>query len=1102
MSGYESAGNGAAAPAFTDLPPIILRAPKHKRRGVRVGDLLTLDIPAADLGGKTPINLAVQWYRDGVAIAGATAITYPVVQADISARLDAVVTPSNSVGMGAPVRSRATLPIMQSLAAAAPKLIIAPKLQGTPVAGKLLTISGDQWLNGPIISRKYEWVRNGAPIPGAETAAWTSGVADIGSVVFGRITAYGPFGSTVTTTASVIIQAAASVLVASITGISPQSAPEGNAGTNQRTITVTLSAPAPVGASVDWSVAGVGSNPASPSDFAGGVFPGGTIHFVVGALTGTDSFSIAGDTDPEANEDFRVTISNPQAGLVIGTATIDATIANDDTVAPPGIVTAAAVAPEGNRLIVEINAAPVAAKFSILPDDGAANYNHPDFPEAGGVLQVKVTLTSQGYTRSGGQAVPATWAREIWATGVARQTGEGYAPPQGDRMNYPLQTALGNGHHQIELWLEANIYGTDTIAAIEFQNGWRTGGGAQSFAAPANGSTLNCPFPILRNINLPNHILQGGAAFRTDYDVVAHHPRNFGIELHQAIAGLRLTAIDSAGGTVSKWVFGESLSQQYGDSYYCWGIEAAAAGLFTGLAPGMLTIHAEAFPWIGPSWKTGDVYAASVGTATRQIGPDQPLTLYYDPAGTLYPAPRYIVCDPVGGSTTVADITAGASDTLAAAKARTVKPLNVSAAIAKMRALNADISNAKIVIPSGTTRFGAVSIAGITGSVGIEIIGDPDDASPRANCIFDIETALSGVPAYAHYRRLRLNRTASPIPNGGFMTLNQVDFVTPSSNPNLIASAPSDTQAALCSAAGVNWLGGWWTTHSNNRLLKLNRSAAGFAIGGIVIVNAVATAGPDYAPFWSWGQCDFRMVKHCTALRRGDSALVDGPAASNTDRFAKPVRFAYVNILYERRGGTGWNYRAFQWEDNSIRESVLEGLTILGAGHNWHNWKGVGATNLPGRFHGNNRVANIIWHRLAHKGDNEPPGYNLNDTPPQYLSDSAARAGQELQNGVGFEAVVNMNVADTGATNNLTWFGRNFLQIIPTATGVDRASVGFVAEREYLSAAPTSDVVTPGDYRLGPTSAVRQFGRTANTGRYVSGVARPQIFAPGALEAI
>ena len=1093
MSGYVSGGNGAAAPAAYDQAPMILRAPTHKRRNVRVGDVLTVVVPAADLSGKTAITLDAQWYRDGVAIPGATALTYTAVAADLSARLNIMLTPSNSAGPGYPVASRQTYPVQVALAAAAPKNVVAPALLGAPVAGKLLTISGDQWLNGPIIERKYEWVRNGSVIVGATTAAWTSAVTDIGAVVYGRVTAYGPSGSTTIATPSVTIQAGAAVLAASLTAISPIAAVEGNAGSNSRTITVTLSGPAPVGASVDWSVAGIGSNPVSAADFVGGVLPFGTINFGVGALSGTATFAVQGDTDIEPNEDFRVTIANPQGGLQIGVASLDGSILNDDAAAPPGIVTAVAVAPEGNRLRVTLNAAPLTAKFSNFPDDGAAIYTHPDVPRTvDNVLNVKVTVQSQGYTRSAGAAVAAQQTREIWATLLARQTGDS-GTPGASAMNYPLQILNGNGTHTIELWLEQCVYGTDTVTAVEFGAGWRTGGGAQSFGAMANASALNCPFPILRNLNLPNHLVRGAAAFRVDYDVVAHHPRSFGVELHQAVAGLKVTAIDSGGNSVSKWVFGESLSQQYGDSYYCWGVEAAAAGLLTGLTPGLITVHAEAYPWIGPSWKTGDTYVASTGTPTRQIGPDQPLMIYYDPAEALYPAPRYMVCDPVGGSTTIANITAGASDTLAAAKAQSVRPLNLSAAFAKARAINPDISNWKFVVPAGTTQFGSVSVSGITASVGCEIIGDPDDPAPRANCIFDIEAALSGVPAFVHYRRLRLNRTATPIPNGGYMILNQLDFVTATSNPNLIAAAPSDDFASVCSAAGVNWLGHWWSTHSNGRLVKLNRSATGPAIGGVVIVNGIATPGPDYSPFWSWGNVDFRLVKHCMALRRGDSGFVDGPS-SGTTRSNRYTRFAYVNSLYERRGETGWNFRAFQWEDFDVRESILEGLTILGAGHNWHNWK-VGGTNLPGRYHGNNRIANIIWHRLAHKGDNEIGS-------AAYVSDAAARAGQELQSGVGFEACVNMNIVDTGAVNNLTWFGRRMLQSSPLQINVDRPSVGFVAEREYFSAAPTSDIATPGDYRLSPASTVRTIGRSANTGRYLSGVARPAQFAPGALEAI
>lgn len=890
-----------------------------------------------------------------------------------------------------------------------------------------------------------------------------------------------------------------------ILSISPANATEGNAGGVTVTMTVSLSQAAGAVVTVPWSIAGFGANPANGADFVGGALPAGTITIPAGQTSGTASWQIAGDADEEPTEAYRVTLGTPAGGgAVLGpNSTANGTIINDDSAPPAGVVSAVAVHADGNRLLATLNGPAITTKFIGWPDDGAASYNHPMFPRnVDGLLNVVVTVQSPGYARSGGAAVATPQTRTLNATLVGRGTGDG-STNSTNPLWWPKQYPVDANSYQIELWLENCIYATDTITGIAFAAGWMTSAVAQNFGAQANGSALACPPPITRNINLPNHLVRGASGtMRIDYECASHFPRNDGANLHQALAGLKVTAYDTAGNSVSKWVFGESLSTQYGDSYYCWGLDVLASGLFTGLTPGLISVHHEAFPWIGASWSSGTGNLNATGTPARQIGPDQPLMVYYDPAGTLFPDPRYIVCDPVGGSTTIASITAGASDTLAVAKAQAVKPLNVSAAIAKMRALNADVSNVKVVVPAGTTQFGSVSISGITGNAGFEIIGDPDDASPRVNCIFDLETSLSGAPVFAHYRRCRLNRTASPIPNGGFLTLNQVDFVTATSNPNLIASAPADALAAIGSAAGVNWVGPWWSTHSHQRTLKLQRSATGGAVGGVVIVNCNtgAAGAPAYSPLWTWGDCDFRMIVNCITPRRGDDYLVSG--APGGTRFARLSRFAYVNIGYERKGSS-WNFRAFQWEDVPIREAVLEGITIAGAGWNWHNWKGPDVFGLPGRKHGSNRVANVIFHRLAHKGDNEPEGYDTSVPLAErgYVSEEAARAGLELMNGVGFDACVNLNIVSPTATNNLSWFGRRSVQVLPVAQNVSRSQTAWVDDRCHLSANPTTDD-TPGNYRLGASSTVRTIGRTSNKGRYVSGVTRPAQFAPGAYEAV
>uniref|UniRef100_UPI002811DC4C Calx-beta domain-containing protein n=1 Tax=Phenylobacterium sp. TaxID=1871053 RepID=UPI002811DC4C len=108
---------------------------------------------------------------------------------------------------------------------------------------------------------------------------------------------------------------------------------EGNSGLTPFTFTVTRSGSANVTATVDWTVSGQGSNPATAPDFQGGVLPSGTLTFAVGEASKTVTVQVAGDTVLENNEAFEVRLSNP-VGAALGSQNSSyGTINNDDS--PP-----------------------------------------------------------------------------------------------------------------------------------------------------------------------------------------------------------------------------------------------------------------------------------------------------------------------------------------------------------------------------------------------------------------------------------------------------------------------------------------------------------------------------------------------------------------------------------------------------------------------------------------------------------------------------------------------------------------------------------------------------------------------------------------------
>jgi hypothetical protein len=130
---------------------------------------------------------------------------------------------------------------------------------------------------------------------------------------------------------------------------------DGTSGsTTPATFTVTLSNTTTTAVSANWTVTGSGSNPASAADFTGGVLPSGTVSFVAGQTTQTITVNIAGGIVTGSSQGFTVTLSNPSANAIIGTAAATGTITSGTSITPPptsatlSIAAADAVQDEGS----------------------------------------------------------------------------------------------------------------------------------------------------------------------------------------------------------------------------------------------------------------------------------------------------------------------------------------------------------------------------------------------------------------------------------------------------------------------------------------------------------------------------------------------------------------------------------------------------------------------------------------------------------------------------------------------------------------------------------------------------------------------------------
>ncbi|MBU6378324.1 MAG: hypothetical protein KJS95_07295 [Gammaproteobacteria bacterium] len=146
---------GSESPQISDQP---------KDRAAFVGQVAKFDFGAS---GKPPFTF--QWFKNGVAIAGATGQTYstdPVALADDGAKFS--VTISNA--QGSVTSNQATLTVKPG-----PSITTQPVAQTASVGGSVtlsVTASGEQL--------QYQWLRDDQPISGATSASYTLSAAAAG----------------------------------------------------------------------------------------------------------------------------------------------------------------------------------------------------------------------------------------------------------------------------------------------------------------------------------------------------------------------------------------------------------------------------------------------------------------------------------------------------------------------------------------------------------------------------------------------------------------------------------------------------------------------------------------------------------------------------------------------------------------------------------------------------------------------------------------------------------------------------------------------------------------------------------------------------------
>jgi hypothetical protein len=114
----------------------------------------------------SPRTYARQWRRDAVDIAGATAVSYLCLPADLDAMMSVRVTATNEVG-SADATSLEVGPVTDVPVEGLPPVNATPPIiTGLALVGETLSVSTGTWTNDPT-SFAYEWRRNAFPIVGA-----------------------------------------------------------------------------------------------------------------------------------------------------------------------------------------------------------------------------------------------------------------------------------------------------------------------------------------------------------------------------------------------------------------------------------------------------------------------------------------------------------------------------------------------------------------------------------------------------------------------------------------------------------------------------------------------------------------------------------------------------------------------------------------------------------------------------------------------------------------------------------------------------------------------------------------------------------------------
>jgi hypothetical protein len=143
-----------------------------------VGQTLVLDIGTWDSGTTKIIN----WYRDGILIAGASSENYLLTNLDSGSVIQATVTGSKPGYMSYSVSSANTSVVRGGTLQLTP----IPVITGTLLIDQALSVDAGKWDTGVVLS--FQWLKSGLEIPNATDSTYTTSLEDWGASISVRVT--------------------------------------------------------------------------------------------------------------------------------------------------------------------------------------------------------------------------------------------------------------------------------------------------------------------------------------------------------------------------------------------------------------------------------------------------------------------------------------------------------------------------------------------------------------------------------------------------------------------------------------------------------------------------------------------------------------------------------------------------------------------------------------------------------------------------------------------------------------------------------------------------------------------------------------------------